>query len=83
MEYTIELAATWDCCPSSWKNFITDLRQRNTLEYSEASATIIINELALYHAHIPETSLGDNDDDAAVLSFATPNDRTWFLLKWT
>ena len=82
MEYTIELAATWDCCPSSWKNFITDLRQRNTLEYSEASATIIINELALYHAHIPETSLGDNDD-AAVLTFATPKDRTWFLLKWT
>ena len=86
MEYAIELGATFDGCPSSWKNFIIDLRQRYTLKYSEETATTIINELALYNAHMPVASIDPeliDDTVETVLLFDTPEDRTWFLLKWT
>lgn len=83
MDNIVELGETWDDCPTSWHNFITELWSHHTERGGYKPKRInklIIKELAKYNARVDVQSLMSNR--FTVLEFSTPADKTWFTLKW-
>lgn len=85
MDNLLELGYVWEDCPASWQNFVKDVwsRHPDSDYYSEKKKRKILKaELKKYNARVNTMEKLESDEELSVVIFATPEDKSWFLLKW-
>jgi hypothetical protein len=74
-EYKLDLGDWWDECPTTWRNFINDLRYQHGDNCVHLSAKDIDDALEPYHAYRCQI--------VHAIYFAEEKYKNWFMLKWS